>query len=706
MLKRLFLCEKFLAAKDVAQVVGVVSENEWYFECADNVRVAWFDGHLLGLAEPEVYNKDWADRDIFPVIPKTFVFTPNGKRAEFHLRQLEKLVDWANEVVNACDAGREGELIFRLFWKFIEAPKKPILRLWFNDNTPGGIAKALASLEPGDGDKYLALGRAAQVRTIADWLVGINGSRAVSKLVGGRRWSVGRVQTAILFVIYQREKTIREFNSKAYFSLYPKFVGKDTYEAKLQVPEEFTKLGKFGHVFAVEQEALAVEYLAKMATFQKWMVSEERKYSHVFPFPLFDLQNLQRFCAVMLGWSSARTIEAAQEAYAVDKTISYPRTASSFLPEAFRTTMPNLYSKLWLQLVAEIPSFAAVDPPDVLLEAAGKPVCPFRDDKVGDHYAIIPTGIVPSGNGDSATLWRTVMRRFLLYFMPPACIESLHRLTQITFPLRSSFISHRAGDMYTLKAVTNVDSLTTSGWTMFAPLMGHPLPGSLPQERHFPAKEPEGVMLDKVEFYQGFTDPPSPFDEDTLLGYMDRFGLGTPATQAATLETLVSRGYITRQDGKPPKLKLTKDGQALITALLERKIPFVTSPELTGQWEEEFDKMESLDPSAKASDEFLKEVVATVQHLCRVCEDDGSPVLCPVSGKPVSETEKTFSFPGFPLPFPRVIAGREMSASEYRDILSSKRGVGPFSGFTSKVGKAFDAKLIYDANLGKVTFNF
>ena len=349
-MRRLILCEKFYVAMDVANAIGSGTDKpvqeDWWFQVG-GTRISWFDGHLVGLVEPEEYNKDWEDREIFPVLPDKLIVQPLHPGAARHVEKLRGLVGWADEVVNACDAGREGELIFRLFWEYIGEPKKPLKRLWFNDNTPSGIKAAFGVLKDGNSPELLAMARAARLRAESDWLLGINGSRAVSKLVGGRQWVVGRVQTAILFLLYQREKDIREFISRPYFSLYPRFNGKDMYEGKIQVPEEFRKLGKFGHVFAVEQEALAAEHLVKMTSYSKWAVKDDKRYSHVFPFPLFDLKSLQRFCAIQLGWSSTRTIKAAQDAYAQDKTISYPRTNSSFLPESFRTMVPSLYQKLW-----------------------------------------------------------------------------------------------------------------------------------------------------------------------------------------------------------------------------------------------------------------------------------------------------------------------------------------------------------------------
>lgn len=705
---KLVICEKFSAAQDIASALGCPRQESNCFT-GGALCITWLDGHLLTLADPEYYKAEWMDRSIFPVLPSDFVYLPKDKRAKVHLDEVAHLVDISLEVINACDAGREGEFIFSLFWEYVGNPKKHVYRLWLHSNTLDGIKAGWAKLEDASQPKYLAMAVAARARNQADWLLGINGSRAVTKLIGANKWSVGRVQTSVLGMVFERDKRIKDYRSLPYYSLYAKFDGKDTYESKILVTPDFRRMGKLQHIFAEEQEAVAMEYLVKRTTSGVWDVKDATTPSALYPYSLFDLSSLQKFCAHTLGWSAARTLAAAQEAYSVEKAISYPRTDSTFLPEDFVDIIDALYKKVWLIVQEEVPSLGPLDMPVASDSGMDKRFPTFDDSKVSDHYAIVPTGIVPRDpKSDAMLLWRVVSRRFILHFFGPAKVTKFSRLTTLNYILTAPFLTHRSGDIYPLAAVTNVESLTDPGWTTVATILGLPLPETLPHEKRFPRPEPDGVKFDRVEFYQGYTDAPEPFFEDTLLSAMDSEGLGTPATQAAVLETLVYRDYVVRHEGRPPKLRVAPNGELLINVLTDKGLSFIAQPELTAEWELALSKIESMAVDAPRPEDFLLDVVRRVNELCDVANGADHEVYCPLSKKLVTIDEEAgkINFPGLPFPLPLVFAGRTMAATEYRDVLLSKTGVGPFDGFVSKMGKPFSAKLVFDASTRKISFKF
>jgi DNA topoisomerase-3 len=709
-MRTLVLCEKPLAAQDVAAALGGGGapgevKSAGYISVGKDTRVTWFSGHLLGLAEPGHYCPAWSSRKVFPVVPEKFRFVPLSKKAHQRLEALKKLVGWAELVINACDAGREGELIFANFWDYIESPPLPVRRLWMSSTDPDAVKLAWSKMEDWRQPKYNQLAVAARTRTCADWLVGINASRAVTELMGGsEEWTVGRVQTAALYLVFRREKLVREFESRAYFSLYPKFTGVDSYEGKVLVPEDFKKLGRFSHIFATEQEALAAEHLVKMTGSDRWQVEDKTKPSHIFPYPLFDLEGLQRFCARALGWSGVRTLQAAQQAY-MSRAITYPRTDSEYLPDSMREGLPILYAKNWNNVGCEVGGLNALDPPDLEAVVADKMFSPFNSKKVRDHHAILPTGLIPPDvQSDAYLVWRVISRRFLLFFCPAAKTIKLERLTKLAFPLRSSFLGYRRGDSYTLSAVTRLEALEDEGWLATASLLAHPLPESLPKPRRMPRPEPHGVVLDKVEFYQGFTEPPENLNEETLLAQMTASGLGTPATQAEAIESLVQRDYLLRVRGCPPQLQLTKSGHKLITELLHHRLPLLTNLEITAGWEKLFEVFDTSN-LAQNSEDFLGEVCNYVAEISTVCRGGQPKVKCPLSGLPVVEAEGHYVFPGCPKPLSKKLGQRHMLAWEYREILRSDKPVGPYE-FVSKKGRRFEARLSYDRNLGEVKLAF
>lgn len=702
---KLIICEKYYVAQDVAAALGCPTRLASAFTNATSLTVAWLDGHMSALAPPEMYNPAWASRDVFPVIPATFQYLPRSKGCEAQMRALKVLVNKSAEVVNACDPGREGELIFWLFWDFIGSPTKKVYRMWLHANTLDGIKAAWLDLKDGGTSDRLAVASAGKVRSQADWLLGINGSRAITKLLGARVWSIGRVQTAILSLIAQRELTIREFRSRPYYSLYAKFDGVDTYEARMFVLPGMKKFGKFSHIFELDAEADIADVIFKRTSSEQWAVKDTTKRCRINPPALFDLMSLQKFCAGVLGWPASRTLAAAQEAYATAKTITYPRTDSTFLPEAFITSVDTLYVDVWKQVREEVERLDVLDVPKPSEAVGDKTTSTFNDTKVRDHYAIIPTGIAPvEFESDAFLIWRMVSRRFIQHFFPAAEYDSFTRETSLNYTLPIRIGMYNIGDPLPLVGITTADGLCKQGWLDAASALSLPIPETIPRERRLPKPE-TFAKFDKTEVYQGYTDPPDNYTEETLLGAMDRLGLGTPSTQAGIIDTLMQRGYTKRQTGRPPTIRITADGELLITALKAQKLLLQFDPEVTAEWEEKLRLIESQDPAAPTPLGFLKDITEVVNDICSVCTGV-KEVYCPISKKLVTEKGNGFYFPGVPNILPKILAGRAMSALEYRNILASSKAVGPFEDFTSKTGKQFKAKLKYDSGTAKLLFSF
>lgn len=756
--KVLILAEKPSMARDIASVLGVQQgkKNQNHIEVACGW-VVWAVGHLLQLAQPSSYpGKQWRQWswENLPIVPDGFSFlyeiksTEDGKSFKAHLDHIASLYKKADILVNACDAGREGELIC---WEILrycgwgkDLPpgvpgEKPLLRFWAQSNTPEGLREAWNGLFPIQDRPGLPL--AAYCRSEADWLLGMNGSRAVSlafplpQIVHkGKKsrgiWSVGRVQTPVLALVVDRDESIDSFASKPFYEVRLTFPGHcSEFEATLLVPkgcqafysdqEENTSMtpSTTSKAFLHKEEALGV--LDKILSLKKelWKVQNFVKSGIENPPALFSLTDLQKWCNVNWGWDAKRTLDAAQAAYEEDKTLTYPRTDSAFLPEDSRGKMDSVFSDLLSFLSSRLDQGFVSG----LVKPSQSPRAGylFNDKKLTDHYAIAPTGVVPKNlDSDAGKVWLAVIRRFLVAFAPPARYSQVRRELSL-----SDYRAVCSGKIYTDPGWLQVDQ-------QCAPLTGA-------ERRSQPATvlpecDPYVPLLDG-HIHAGKTTPPKRLTEATLLSLMENIhtkidaseealkeaiagkGLGTPSTRAAIIETLLSRGYIERVKSKGAiHILSTESGRTLIRNLREVGCQFIASPVLTAEWETKLVDMEKNKGIERVS--FLRQLCQEIEKMIKILSNASmntggvSPVKelsvkCPFSGKPIKDAGSYWIFPGLEdRRFYKKIAGREFSLEEMILILKGQSPV--FDGFLSKESKPFSAALALDRETGKLSFVF
>jgi DNA topoisomerase-3 len=670
------------------------------------------------------------------------------------LAVLKKLYSQSDIIVNACDAGREGELIWWEILRYcgwgagLEVPQvgnKPALRFWAQSNTPAGLSEAWEGMKSVD-DK-LGLAQGAYARSEADWLLGLNLTRAATlgfappDLGKNKKgfWSVGRVQTPVLALIAQRDDSILTFKSEPFYQIKATFTGVNSgglgseaykpFEALVCVPEGMKAFGqddpegeeKEFKSFLKKEDAQAVidRILANKGT--HWDVKEDTKKSTENPPGLFSLTSLQKWCNQHWGWEAKRTLDAAQAAYESDKTLTYPRTDAAFLPVDSKSKVQSVFETLVGKYLSQnnytLP--AAAQAPNVSTRAGYL----FDDSKLTDHYAIIPTGVIPRDfSSDAAKVWMAVVRRFIVSFSDPAKVSTLTR--RLTMDKDIAVVS---GKSYDYKGWIDVDNTLCS------------LTGSKPKDESgvLSSCGSKAEVLD-LNLHQGATTPPKHFTEATLLALMENIhtkfedsedelkealagkGLGTPATRAAIIELLIARKYILREKkGSTTYLKATKHGHDLIKNLKSVKLDFLTQPHLTAQWEEKLLEMENGKGALRK--DFLQKlaelILGSVQDLKdqaaatgvnpsrNVYAEKDTGSLCPISGDPIVDKGMYWVFPAYPdVRFYKEIAQKNLDLSEVIDVL---KGQSPLiSGFVSKKGAKFQAKLEFNKQEKKMRFVF
>jgi DNA topoisomerase-3 len=626
---QLIVAEKPSVARDLARVLGVRPTGRSSFT-GDRQVITWCIGHLVELDEPAAYDPRWKPwrLDTLPMLPAQFRLRPVDSSRE-QLTVVQGLLRDRRfaEVVNACDAGREGELIFRYVYD-LAGSRLPIRRLWISSMTDEAIADGFAALKP--GSDYDALADAARCRSEADWLVGLNATRAVTvRHRSGKDsplYSIGRVQTPTLALVVARDKAIRAFTPRDYWEVRGTFV--------TATGESFEGTFRHQRRARLGSEPLAASLIARLdrharAADPAGPVVERVQQKKVLepPLPLFDLTSLQRTANRRFGLSAARTLELAQALYEQHKLLTYPRTDSRYLTKDLASGLPALFSTLLA--VPDYAPFArrllqATDADSRRrISAVNRRV--FDDAKVEDHHAIIPTGkAVNLGalDRDERRIFDLVVRRFLGAFFPDAEFASTELVVRVgegaagdTGPPEAAppgpspaaagaaaASPDEADDQPMLEALppppdrfwTRGRVRLQAGWQEVAGFGG--------DKRDEPDATPalpavtQGQRLDGTFAAQARqTRPPPRHSEATLLAAMEtagrtiedeelraamkETGLGTPATRAATIETLIKRSFITRA-GK--NLEATATGMALIDAL---PVHSLSSPELTGSWE-------------------------------------------------------------------------------------------------------------------------
>ncbi len=705
MSKTLVIAEKPSVARDLSGALpgSFTNAKDKTHLVGDDYVITWAVGHLVGLAEPEAYDpklKKWRYADL-PIIPDKFKLVPNDDRAAKQLKAIHRLMadDEIETIVNACDAGREGELIFAYLYE-IAPVHKPVQRLWLSSMTKRAISEAFELLRPGEEMKPLE--EAARSRSEADWIVGMNATRAASirlRAAFDGAVSLGRVQTPTLALLTRREEEIRAFKPEPYWLV----------EARFAATGERLYTGRYlgGKRLPSEDEAKAI---VEATTGQPGEITKlERKEEREKPQLLYDLTSLQRHANTLLGFSARRTLGAAQRLYEEHKALTYPRTNSRFLTGDMVAEI-----KPTAELVGHNPGYRRGAEFVVGLDKLPLQRV-VNDAKVEDHHAIIPTRSehdLSKMGQDELKIYDLVAKRFLAVFHPEAVFERTRVETTV------------AENVFR----TSGRRLVEPGWRAVYGDQAEGEPGDddsggdqlLPK-----LDQGETVETRSVEFLRKETQPPRRYSDASLLGAMETAGkeiedaelreamkdsgIGTPATRAGIIELLIGREYIERE-GRA--LVATEKGIQVIRLLDGHPL---TSSELTGNWEKRLGLIERGEDSHDAFmgdiAKFTTETVEELDKLKGVRIERAKLGPCPVCGREISENRKGYSCwsredPGCGFVIWKRKAGKSLPVSVAKELIESLRasresgedpGVGrtakPVTGFRSRAGRTFRAKL-------------
>jgi DNA topoisomerase-3 len=701
--KALIIAEKPSVAGDISKAIGKFQKHDDYYENDDYV-ISSAVGHLLQICIPEqfeVKRGKWTFAHL-PVIPPHFDLQPIEKN-EARLKVLLKLIKRKDvtALVNACDAGREGELIFRYIVQYAKSDK-PIQRLWLQSMTPAAIRDGFAALRT--DAEMIPLADAAVCRSESDWLVGINGTRAMtafnSKSGGFHLTTVGRVQTPTLAILVEREEKIKKFVSRDYWEIHGTFTAAageypgrwfDEKFAKKEGDEQLKPERVWDVAFA---ESIRAKCLGKPG-----VVTEESKPTTSLSPLLYDLTSLQREGNSRFGFSAKNTLGLAQALYERHKVLTYPRTDSRALPEDYIETV-----KKTLGMLGDTTYSTHAE--NILKNGWVRPNKRiFNNAKVSDHFAIIPTLVAPKNLSEpEQKLYDLVAKRFLAIFYPAAEFQVTTRITRVeSEPFKSEG-----------KVMVNAGWLAVYGKeaeTDDTPSL-------------VPVKPGETVQTTKIDVEANVTKPPPRYSEATLLSAMEgagklvedeelreamsEKGLGTPATRAQIIEGLIWEKYVHR-NGR--ELQPTAKAFSLITLLRGLDIPQLSSPELTGDWEF---KLRLMSRGKLKREVFMKEIADATREIVAKAkrhESDTVPgdfgkldVPCPKCGGEIHENYKKFQCQKCDFALWKIVAGRQFEIFEIEELLT-KGAVGPLQGFRSKQGFPFAAVIKMGAEF-KPEFDF
>ena len=700
MTKTLIIAEKPSVANDIAKSLGGFTKHDEYFE-SDNYVLSSAVGHLVEIAAPEehdVKRGKWSFANL-PMIPPYFALNPIQK-TESRLKLLNKLLKRKDvgAVINACDAGREGELIFRLIVQYAKA-KQPIKRLWLQSMTQGAIRDAFQHLR--DDTEMLPLADAARCRSEADWLIGINGTRAMtafnSKEGGFYLTTVGRVQTPTLSIVVEREEKIKRFVSRDYWEVRAEFVcAAGMYEGRwLDTKFKKDEIDPEKRAERLWSKA-AAESIVAACRGKTGVVTEESRPSTSMAPALFDLTSLQREANARFGFSAKNTLGLAQALYERHKVLTYPRTDSRHLPEDYLPTVTETLETLsesnnYYPFAAQILNSKWVKPNKRI----------FDNTKISDHFAIIPTTQAPKNLSEpEQKLYDLVARRFMAVFFPAAEYLITTRYTEVS------------GHQFK----TEGKILTTPGWlTVYGKEAIEPNKDAKDGETTgtlVPVAKDEKVKSDKVETQSLVTKPPARYSEATLLSAMEGAGklvddeelrdamagkgLGTPATRAAIIEGLLNEKYLVRE---ARELIPTAKAFQLMILLRGLGVSELTAPELTGGWEFKLAQMER---GKISREEFMREIAQMTQIIVKRAKEYDNDTIpgdyatlktpCPNCGSVVKENYRRFACTKCEFSISKIPGGRQFEVAEVEELLT-ERTIGPLQGFRSKMGRPFAAIL-------------
>jgi DNA topoisomerase-3 len=689
--KALIIAEKPSVAGDIAKAIGGFTKDKSgeFFESNDCV-VSSAVGHLLELVLPEgveAKRGKWTFAHL-PVIPPHFDLKPIEK-SENRLKVLLKLIKRkdVDKLVNACDAGREGELIFRYIVQYSQSDK-PIQRLWLQSMTPAAIREGFSSLR--SDEVMLPLADAAVCRSESDWLVGINGTRAMtafnSKTGGFHLTTVGRVQTPTLAILVEREDKIKKFVPRDYWEIHGTFAAKAGEYAGRWFDENFTKREGDDQLKAERLWELArAEEIQKKCLGKIGIVTEESKPTTSLSPLLYDLTSLQREANGRFGFSAKNTLGLAQALYERHKVLTYPRTDSRALPEDYLATVKKTIEMLgetnYAQFSGTILKNDWVKPNKRI----------FNNAKISDHFAIIPTLVAPKNLSEpEQKLYDMVTKRFLAIFYPAAEFLVTTRITRVEGePFKSEGkVMVKAGWLEVYGKEADSDESPTLA----------------------PVEAEEEVKTTNVEVKANVTKPPARYTEATLLSAMEgagkliedeelreamnEKGLGTPATRAQIIEGLIWEKYVVRNGRELQPMAKAFSLMALLNGL---GIPELTSPELTGEWEFKLNQMSR--GKLKRAD-FMREIANATRDIVAKAKSYDSDTVpgdfgtlktpCPKCGGEIHENYKKFQCQKCDFSLWKNVLGRQLEIPEVEELIA-KGQVGPLQGFRSSKGFPFAA---------------
>lgn len=708
-MKKLVIAEKPSVASDIARTLGKAKKHDDYYENDDYV-ISSAVGHLIELPMPADIDKKYARWSLsnLPILPEKFELKPIEKTKK-KFQELKKLMGRKDidGVINACDAGREGELIFTYIYEVAKC-KLPRERLWLSSMTPDAIREAFGHLRK--QSEMESLQDAARCRSESDWIVGMNATRAVTTRMYGAKnkalVSVGRVQTPTLAMIVEREHEIANFKPKSFWKIIGEFdIENGSYKGTYQRPD--FKKGKDAGDAAdrIWDEQQAREILEQVKAIGIAEVSEKKTQSKQAAPKLYDLTTLQREANNRFSFSAARTLSIAQDLYQKHKMITYPRTDSRALPEDYRgvceRTMGMLEGKYGI--------FGAKAVSEGYIKKATKRI--FNNAQISDHFAIIPTGQTSAKlSEDELKIYDMIARRFIAAFYPDALFDVTTRISKLgehAFKTEGKILKSEGWLEVYEKGFAKAEQKAEEGEAQTLPAL---------------KSEDEKAKLKDAAIKQDATKPPARFTEATLLSAMEgagkliddeelaeamkERGLGTPATRAQIIDTLIAHKFVERDKRE---LLPTNKAENLITFLKALGVEELTSPAMTGEWEYRLRLIEKNELTRKEfmggiSDMATKIVDKAKAFVETDAETKETDIISPSDGQTMLESFRSYRSKDGKIVIYKTMGNRKMSEDEVRELLE-KRIVGPLDGFKSKIGKPYSAFLKLDDDW-KVKFQF